>query len=453
MFGFDLRSLALCRIGVGLVVCADVFMRWGDLQAHYGEHGILPRSLWVQLHPNSPALLCPLLASSSILLPILALLLMFVGGAALAAGWHTRWASLLAFATLISLQHRNPYILTGGDQELRLVLLLGVFLPWGERLTVDGRGTAPGWTCNAATVALKVQLLLLYLFAGLAKTGPGWNDGTAVLVSLSAPQYQTATAVWLLQQRAHWPGLLSFLSVATAVAEAVLPLFFFFPWTLGQSVAGLLLIGMHAAFGLCLDIDLFSWICMSVLLAFWPWQPLRAVPLERKSLGAGVSAFLSWLVLLALFSNLRALPESRQKVPPELRDLALLFGVDQRWAMFAPPPFEGGWHQMIGTTADGRRVDLWSEQPFSPLRPAWVRLSYPNTRWYLFSLKMLRRRDPADEPIHKAVAHYLCWNWEQHHPAFEERLRKVEIVFQRQKFEKVEFGPAEAVPVYSETFP
>src|SRR4051794_27019522 len=44
-FGLDLRSLALCRVGLGLTLLADLGGRWPDLVAHYTDDGVLPRSI------------------------------------------------------------------------------------------------------------------------------------------------------------------------------------------------------------------------------------------------------------------------------------------------------------------------------------------------------------------------------------------------------------------------
>src|SRR5262245_43888277 len=52
IFGLDVRSLALLRIGLALVVLCDVYIRYQDLQAHYSDEGVMPR---IFLPPaNSP---------------------------------------------------------------------------------------------------------------------------------------------------------------------------------------------------------------------------------------------------------------------------------------------------------------------------------------------------------------------------------------------------------------
>ncbi len=43
LFALDERSLAVCRIGLGLLLIADLVTRVGELRAHYTDLGIMPR--------------------------------------------------------------------------------------------------------------------------------------------------------------------------------------------------------------------------------------------------------------------------------------------------------------------------------------------------------------------------------------------------------------------------
>ena len=44
LFGVDLRSLALLRVSLAIIVLLDLAYRANDLKAHYTDLGILPRS-------------------------------------------------------------------------------------------------------------------------------------------------------------------------------------------------------------------------------------------------------------------------------------------------------------------------------------------------------------------------------------------------------------------------
>ena len=53
MFGADLRSLALLRMGLAVVVIFDIIFRLPDLRAFYSDEGIMPRNLHIELYGSS----------------------------------------------------------------------------------------------------------------------------------------------------------------------------------------------------------------------------------------------------------------------------------------------------------------------------------------------------------------------------------------------------------------
>ena len=52
MLSLDLRALALLRIAYGLVLLQDLVVRATDLQAHYTDYGLAPRSAVLELNTN-----------------------------------------------------------------------------------------------------------------------------------------------------------------------------------------------------------------------------------------------------------------------------------------------------------------------------------------------------------------------------------------------------------------
>jgi len=44
IFAIDLRTLALLRIGIAVIVLADLVLRAHDLRAHYTDFGVFPRA-------------------------------------------------------------------------------------------------------------------------------------------------------------------------------------------------------------------------------------------------------------------------------------------------------------------------------------------------------------------------------------------------------------------------
>ena len=183
VFGLDLRSLALFRIGLGVVLSCDLVQRIGDAESFYGDFGILPRSVLFSEFADPWYWTLHAFSGQSG-----AVALLFAVQLALAlcllAGYRTRPAALLCWLLVVSVQHRNEFVGHGGDQLLRTLLLWSLFLPLGARWSVDSalaggdRSRLPPWL-SAGTAALVLQTCFLYWSTLLLKWHPDWWQGRA----------------------------------------------------------------------------------------------------------------------------------------------------------------------------------------------------------------------------------------------------------------------------------
>src|SRR5690348_8190020 len=203
IFGIDLRTLALFRICLALIILLDLAMRARDLTAHYSDYGVLPRAaLLGDIGYRFPSL--HLISGSP---KFEALLFIFSGLLALAllVGYRTRIATILCWLLALSLQARNPALMQGGDMLLYLLLFWGIFLPLDARFSVDAAlneeaQKAPDAFFSIATMGLLVQAMCVYTFGALLKTSPAWiPDGTAVYYALHLDYIITPFGVWLGQ--------------------------------------------------------------------------------------------------------------------------------------------------------------------------------------------------------------------------------------------------------------
>ena len=64
MFSIDLRSLAIFRMALGVLLLADLYIRGQDLHAHYTDWGVLPRDILIP-HLSDPLPLSVHLVSGS----------------------------------------------------------------------------------------------------------------------------------------------------------------------------------------------------------------------------------------------------------------------------------------------------------------------------------------------------------------------------------------------------
>ncbi|NIL96149.1 MAG: HTTM domain-containing protein [Planctomycetales bacterium] len=281
-FGVDLRALAVLRIGLATAVLVDLAMRARDLTAHYSDAGTLPRNVNF-FRPSHLSL--HMLSGQAWVQGLL-----FAGAAVFAllmlVGWRTRLMTAVSWFLLISLQLRNPQILTGGDTLLRLLLFLGMFLPLGARYAVDSAlnvslSQRRQRVADLATFALLVQLACVYGFAGLLKTSDQWHShGSAAYYALNIGMLTTPFGEWLL----NFPRLLRASTFYVLYLELLTPLILFVPWRNGlfRTVLFVLLLAMHVAFQLAMYLGVFPFVGMvavSVLIPSavwdWGWQKIR----------------------------------------------------------------------------------------------------------------------------------------------------------------------------------
>ena len=273
-YSLDVRSLALLRMGLALVILADLWTRFGDLVAHYSDAGVLPRTVlndgllkpgYWSIHALSGS---PIIQGLLFLVATLCALAMLVG-------YHSRVATVASWVLLISMHNRNPLLIFAADDVLRAVMFWTMFLPLGAAYSVDrAMNTAtrpvPVRILSGATLALMVQQCFIYIFSAVFKTTneAWWPDGTAVYYSLSYDQYVTPLGHFLL----NLGPLLTVFTLVTLVLEWIGPLLIWSPVRndLCRMVAVVIFISLHAGFGLTLNLGIFPFLSIFTWLAFIP---------------------------------------------------------------------------------------------------------------------------------------------------------------------------------------
>jgi hypothetical protein len=440
LISLDLRSLAVLRIGLGLMLLADLFVRAEDLSAHYTDVGVLP---------------CQAVFSSVLSLHLMHGSWWFEAGLfvvaavfalALVVGFHTRLAAFCSCLLLISLHARNPIVLHGGDNLLRVLLFWGVFLPLEECFSIDSllRPSGPRphpRVASVATAALILQVCFVYWFSVLLKSDPVWRtEGTAVYYALSIEQFATPWGRQLL----GYPDLLRLLTFATLGIEAIGPALLFLPWGRGpiRTLVVAAFVGFHLfGLGLALELGNFPYVCAVAWLALlpsWFWDRLgrlasKGNPLPAVAAGVRASvwheALAGFFLVYVFLWNLRTLDQQRFQCifPVQVNGIGVAVGLDQMWNLFAPYPLkDDGWYVIVGTLADGRQVDLFRDgQPVRWEKPELISAMYKNARWRKY-LMNLWRKDHADHRLR--YARYLCRDWNECHGA-SEQVESIEMYF------------------------
>ncbi|HYI25715.1 MAG TPA: HTTM domain-containing protein, partial [Thermomicrobiales bacterium] len=235
---------------------------------------------------------------------------------ALILGYRTRIAAILVWVCIVSIQARNPLVLSGADGFLRVLLFWAMFLPLGATWSLDRRHNrvpepARTWVASVATAALFLQIAFVYLFTAILKSGDPWRtDFTAIWYALGAGHLTTPFGAWLHQ----FPGLLRVLTVATLAIEVIAPVIAFSPWRTSffRLVAIGLIAGLQVGIFLTMTIGIFpivSTLCMVCFVPTVAWDWLeRRVP----NLGTAWATRLEGTKRLAAGWRMRILsPEGR----------------------------------------------------------------------------------------------------------------------------------------------
>jgi len=198
---------------------------------------------------------------------------------------------------LASLINRNQLITQAGDQLLIVMSFWSMFLPIGARYSVDA-ALQPSYQhdpnnhpqqpdqaqsyFSVASIAVIFQVLYLYFFTALLKTGAAWRVRfDAAFYAVSLEHFATPIGAWIRQ----FPLLLKIGTIYVLAVEFIAPIMVLLPkpWPLIRIVGLLLLASLHVAFLLMLHIGLFpliDFMSLTVLIpsAVWIWLAARRKP-------------------------------------------------------------------------------------------------------------------------------------------------------------------------------
>ncbi|MGE3311397.1 MAG: HTTM domain-containing protein [Limisphaerales bacterium] len=463
LFGIDPRSLAVFRMGMGVLLLVDLAIRATDLGAMYTDDGMFPRteichrvtSVWNwSFHFGGGSW-----GYQAMLFSIAGCLAI-----ALVIGFETRLASIGSWLLLLSLHHRAPPILSGADILLRMLLFWGMFLPLDRRWSFDARrrwrrkrdgsgtsGEATASVASIATAGILLQMPLMYLFSAIYKTNAAWLGGGVIAGALAHDFYVSPLGVWLLK----FPTLLKLLTWGTLLLEWIGPILLFSPKH--TSRLRLVLVAsfaaMHLGIAIFLEVDLFSFVALVGLLlflpaAFWDHRGLARFSLVTGPAASGAdlgrsplpskrwpdrardgvcAGALAYVVALNV-AELPARPLA-PLAPGSWRFLATGMGFGQKWNMFEVVPSRPGWYVARARLRDGSEVDLLRDGAVVDwAKPAFPAGIYPNFRWRKIFREMAYEDELGYQVFREPIARYLCREWDLRHPE-ERTVEQFELIY------------------------
>jgi hypothetical protein len=421
-FTIDVRSLGLFRILFGAVLLSDLARRWVELRFWYVNSGILPNHtlLW---RPPTGNMFSLFFTVSTVQEAEIGFLLCALIYCCFLLGYRTRWAQLLAVVARVSLNSRLAVLENGGDMVMDLLCLFTLPLPLGARFSLDAVAASsmaaqtpqhaePPAPTNAdepeqtsyaslAVLGLLLQFSAVYLLNASAKTGPAWQDGSAVHYALHQDKMVTWFGVWMrehLSVRAiRWLTWSTLATEWTAWTLIITPVCV--PWARGLAVCVLPL--LHLGFALGLNLGGFSLAMMSfyalllvpdhwrllsrlfgsrvlpVAVALEQWlrgwlEPRALVPLSfvRRTLGEVATLLLIVAIASEALNDNGAVPQALRVHQPVWAKAVIEYPrILQGWRMFSSEPSRvDSMIYVDAVTADGRHVDPYnavaSDQPF-----------------------------------------------------------------------------------------
>jgi hypothetical protein len=440
----DFRGLAAFRMAVGLLVCVDALLRSRDLTIMFDPDGMFPLPLLRAYFSDDPAAWSLATLVDARWWGAAVLWLQALAGMLLAVGCGTRFATIVSWLAVVSILRRTAPATNAGDAWLACLLFWGMFLPLGGVWSWDRRHRGcRGTICSFASVALVLQIAVVYLAAGLSKWNDTWLSGDAIRFALSVHDHGTPLGEWLLAggwmaRPISW-GVLA-VELLGPVAVIALPA--------ARPRMGLVILFMlfHLASCLTMSIGLFGYVGLAAWLAMvpqecWDWYFPCSGPgpgTEATPNGGECSGRLSWPArwaclaagTLAMVSLVHDMTPWRHTPLPRLAaSLINLSCLHQEWRMFGDVQRQEQWVYASAELADGCVVDLLrGGRPLEIERPAGGFTSLPHHRWHKLFWALPR---PRQRPFGPAIAAAIVRQWNGCHPAGKQVV-SLEIRFARQ---------------------
>lgn len=434
----DLRSLAVMRILLSLVLIYDWVDRLGDAKAFYSNDGVLPLATYFGNHWNYFHVSLFTLNGAWEFQSILILIGIF-SAACVLLGYKTKLFTLVSWLLLISVHNRNPLITQGGDDLMRLAFFWMLFLPWGKFYSIDSidaeNQNLETRHFSWASIGWMLQLFSVYFFSGLLKTSAEWHeDGTALYYALSLDQMLMPFGKLIYHQK----ELLVFLSKSTFYLEVFTPLLFIIPFKTKwfRTAGALLMITFHAGTGLMLFVGLFFAIGISCLTSLLPgeWFDKFFSKIFVYKPSAQLHGFekpmINYLAFVAifyiLFWNMGTIPQFKFKPSKKIEGIGRLLRIDQNWGMFAPGVFkDDGWYIMQAETFDGDTIDInrnGKKVDFS--KPDYVLKHIKNDRWRKFQEHYILQQN---QHIRLHYCLFLRNEWNEKNP--DKLLKSLSVIY------------------------
>jgi hypothetical protein len=280
-FSLDVRWLGVFRIALGSLLVVEVCRRWYYARPFYTNEGLLPNhySLFAPMGRHVFSIYHAFSSYGEVSVAFFLTLLVFVS---FTLGYRTRASHVLAAVCITSLNARNLFVENGGTVVVNILTLYTLFLPLGERFSLDAVRRSltrkpdasvldlnrpdplrnEGRAASLVVLLLLVQWSAIYFFNTVQKDGVGWRDGTALHWFFHQNRIVTWFGIWA---REHLPSsAIRAMTYGALVTEGTLSILILFPffqtWT--RRAILVLVWALHGVIALSARIGPFSYAMM-----------------------------------------------------------------------------------------------------------------------------------------------------------------------------------------------
>ncbi len=385
LFSIDYRCLAIFRALLGFLCIIDIFRRWPYVELLYANSGIFSNhfALYSAKEPLFSLLFSlndPWEVKGFFIVTIISAFYFMVGS-------YTRISTLTTLLLMVSIINRNLMTIYGGDTVIINLLFVSLLLPLGATWSVDAKRkgvSAVGSYQSLAVSLLYLQIVVIYFFAAVHKTGVTWNSGLGLYYSLYQDRVVTAFGEAL---RNYAPmAILKLGSYFSLYVEFIGALLVLSPFraVACRRIAFYVLTLFHIGIVFCLNLGLFEYLMITLLTTLlssreldWiehkvirRWITYETIPYSTTTRSFLMNSALSCLLAFIFFSHLiggntafRSI--GHPQLPKSVNWFVNYTSYRQTWAMFAPDaPTHDSYLIFDATLADGSKVDLITGQPF-----------------------------------------------------------------------------------------
>ncbi len=237
IFSLDLRTIALVRVMLAILAIIEFFHRIPLVDTFYSDRGILPRFVILE-NFSIPWKMSLLFINGESAFSIILLIVGIIAGFLMAIGLHTKKSQWIVWIILLSFHGRFPDANHGGDNLLRILLFIMLFLPTAKVYSVDHTLTKfyelndndlpeNNLWFDSFTLFWFIQIFVMYGFTFYYKWDPVWFKSLdSVYYALNLELFTTSLGMKIKDSLIA----MKVMSFFAFWLEGIGPLFLLIPW-------------------------------------------------------------------------------------------------------------------------------------------------------------------------------------------------------------------------------